>query len=653
MPQGRGRDEVGVTDAMVAAFGETVFELSNNLQTRRGDPIRLKDFDAIEANRAELGMADAAIAERLGLTPPQVAYIRNIMEMQRFERRHYHRLNQLGGGRRYRAERISETRDERSMSETAQAIRASLTFRPELAKHYVEQGYWGNDTLRGWLEKHAAERPNAPAVICGDQTVSYSALRDQVASLAAGFYSLGLRKGDGLAIQAPNDLSYMQTYLACAWMGLVMTTIYMPHREKEFDTLMRHSGVRVFVGLVDAGGFPALATALEMRDSLPNLDHIVSLDAGADGAVLLADLLRHDANDFAGETPVAADPLMLLYTSGTTASPKGVPHPSHTVVANGKFACAAHNLGPDDIIMSGPPFGHLFGLYSIHMSFYVGAANLLLPMFTPPAMAEAIEQSKPTHILAAPAHIAACLGLGLFDKHDVSSVRVIVMSGAAVPASLAKALDDKLPNGCASHLWGMTECQCGTTTRPADGVAIVAAGAGRPLDGNEVRIIDPDGNEPAAGAEGELQVRGPMMFPGYFNNPDANQEAFSADGWFITGDLATKSADGNIAIVGRSKDVINRGGVKYNPRDIEDLLVAHKCVEQAAIVPMPDEILGERACCFITRMGEGEVTLEGLCDYLLSHNIAKTTLPERLVIVDEMPLTPTRKIIKGRLVIPD
>ena len=162
-------------------------------------------------------------------------------------------------------------------------------------------------------------------------------------------------------------------------------------------------------------------------------------------------------------------------------------------------------------------------------------------------------------------------------------------------------------------------------------------------------MVGPDGTELPAGEEGELQVRGPLLFPGYFNHPEANRDAFVAEGWFRTGDLAVVDADGNVAITARCKDIINRGGVKYNPRDIEDLLTAHPQVDMAAIVPIPDPVLGERACCCITVAGDEAPTLESICAYLDENGIAKIRWPERLEIIDAMPLTATRKIIKGKL----
>jgi non-ribosomal peptide synthetase component E (peptide arylation enzyme) len=188
----------------------------------------------------------------------------------------------------------------------------------------------------------------------------------------------------------------------------------------------------------------------------------------------------------------------------------------------------------------------------------------------------------------------------------------------------------------------MTELQAGLYSRPGDPIEISATSAGRPSPGTQVRIA-PDG---------ELQVRGPLAFSGYYRNDEANRAAFSADGWFRSGDLA-ELRNGNYAITGRIKDVINRGGVKFNPADVEALLDAHPKILQCAIVPMPDAVLGEKACAFVTlKPGAAEPTLDELVAYLTGKEIAKNKLPERLVVIPEMPLTPTRKIIKSRLRVP-
>jgi acyl-CoA synthetase (AMP-forming)/AMP-acid ligase II len=346
---------------------------------------------------------------------------------------------------------------------------------------------------------------------------------------------------------------------------------------------------------------------------------------------------------------VAADPFLLLYTSGTTASPKAAPLNGHTMLSNARLGVPEHAIGPDDLVLSAAPFGHLFALYAIELALCAGAASVLLPVFSPPAFAQAIERHRATHLFAGPAHIAACLGAGLFDRHDLSSVKLSVTSGAAVPPDLARAYQAKLSNGAVCQLWGMTELQAGLYTWPDDGIEIAATSAGRPSPGTEVRIADEHGLPLPDGEEGELQVRGPSVFPGYFDNPEASAAAFTADGWFRSGDLARRDTAGHVTLTGRTKDVINRGGVKYSPQEVEVLVDGHPAVAQCAIAPIPDERLGERACCYAVLKPGATLTLDELCHYLLAQGIARHKLPERLELLDALPLTATRKVIKGRL----
>ena len=239
--QGLTRAQLGVTDEMVAAYGDTIFALSNNLQTRRGDPVREKDFAAIEAHRHELGMGDAGIAERIGLTPAQVTLIRNLEERRRFRTGHYHVLNALGGGRRYREERFVPFQDHFRFSEEALSLRAAFSLDPERVRAYVDGGWWRSDTLSDWLRRNAQERPDGSALVDARGTVSNDELEARVASIARGLHHAGVRPGDVVAVQLPNIREHIEVLLAVSALGAVTTTLYMSFR-----------------GLGDRGAAPAL-----------------------------------------------------------------------------------------------------------------------------------------------------------------------------------------------------------------------------------------------------------------------------------------------------------------------------------------------------------------------------------------------------------
>jgi acyl-CoA synthetase (AMP-forming)/AMP-acid ligase II len=387
---------------------------------------------------------------------------------------------------------------------------------------------------------------------------------------------------------------------------------------------------------------------LAMRNQLPNLSTVIALGAEMDGAVSFAEVVAHEPTPIPNP-PVGGDPMLLLYTSGTTSNPKGVPLSYQNMLSNARMSASEFGFTAYDRILSAAPFSHLYGLFAMHMTFYVGATVVLLPLFTPPDLAKTVSIDKPTALFMGPPHAAAMLGMGLLDQHDFSSVRISIFSGSACPPQVLRDYVGKIGGGEACQLWGMTELQAGTYTRPGDATELSATTAGRPSPGTEIAVVDGAGKTLPAGEEGELRVRGCSVFPGYLNNPTANANEFSEGGWFTTGDLAVIDADGNLAITGRIKDVINRGGVKFNPLDVENVLLRHPKVAEAAIVPMPDPVLGEKACLFITKAGEDAPSLEELCAFLEAQQVVKNRWPERLEIVEAMPLTPTRKIIKARL----
>ena len=652
MTRGLNRRQLGVTEAMIEAFGDTIMGLSNNLQIRRGDPVRNKDFAEVEAQRPNLGLSDLQISRRIGIGAEQVTYIRNMMERRRFRKHHYHRLNVLGGGRRFRRERFRSPADQPAYADNAMRVRAAMRFPPELAKRYVEAGWWRDDTLSGWLARNVETRPEDPAMVSGDLSLSWSELSGRVARRAAGLHALGVNAGDVVTVQLPNSPEFLECYLAIARLGAVTSTLYLPHRAAEMKNLLAFAGASVCIVPDSVGEFSPASAAAELKEELPHLQHVVCHGETVAGTTPLASVTGSPADIEHYPPPVAADPFLLLFTSGTSAAPKAVPLSYHNMLSNARLSAPEHGIDVTDTVLSAAPFGHLYALYSFHLALCVGARTALLPVFSPPELIRAVREQRPGCLFAGPAHMAACMNAGLLDEEICASLKLVVMSGSAVSGDLVRQLSAALVNGKVSQLWGMTETQAGLYTRPHDPVEVVAMSAGRPSPGTEARVVDEQGEPLPAGREGELQVRGCLLFPGYLDNEAANETAFAPGGWFRTGDLAICDEQGNVSITGRIKELINRGGVKYNPRDVEALLDSHPSIAQSAIVPIADEVLGERACCFVVAASGETPTLAALCDFLLERGISKIKLPERLELVESMPMTPTRKVIKGRLGLP-
>jgi cyclohexanecarboxylate-CoA ligase/acyl-CoA synthetase len=506
---------------------------------------------------------------------------------------------------------------------------------------FRDSGLWLDETAIDWIARATAANPDRIAISGGGAEISFAELKIQVDDLAGGLVSLGLGRGDVIAVQLPNSAEFILSFLAITRIGGVMQTIHLPYRAAELEGLLAHSGARAVICLGEFKDYPLAEIHAGLRGKLPGLDFVVGLGAPVDGAIPFADL--YGTGTPAPDARLSADdPQLILYTSGTTSSPKAVAVNAHPFGSNARQAVGEFELKDADIILSPAPFSHLYGLFSLQIGLCAGVTTHVLPAFTPPDFIAALETAQATMLFTGPAHHAACRQAGLLDRADLSSVRLVICSGSPCPPDLAEYVDGKLPNGKFLQLWGMTETQAGTYNRPGDSPSNRFDTVGFATPGNEIRIVGGDGGE------GELQIRGSSIFPGYYNNDEANSESF-ADGWFHTGDLATIDGDGYLRITGRTKDVINRGGVKFNPADVETLIGKMAEVDMCAIVPMPDAVLGERACVFVQPANDAEISLQGITEYLDANQVAKNKWPEHLQLVDSFPLTPTNKVMKGRL----
>jgi cyclohexanecarboxylate-CoA ligase len=506
---------------------------------------------------------------------------------------------------------------------------------------------YNQETLRDWIADRASRAPSAIALINGREQLDYAELHRRAEALAAFLISLGVGNGDVVAAQLPNCVEFVVAYLAAGYAGATFQTVHMPYRMADISPLLGHSGAKVFICLDQVKDFSPANGALLLRGS--SLTHVVVVgDAPQPAAISFRDALATESAplDF---RPRTDDLFQLLYTSGTTSAPKGVPVQYGRFLPNARMSADELGVTSHSILLSAAPFTHLYGLFSLNVAFSVGASTALLPTFSPQLLAETIIASRPTALFVAPAHVAGCLNDQLLSRDNLSCLDFTLISGSACPRDLARELQTLMTRGKVLQLWGMSELQAGSFTRPNDGEDIRFGSVGRSSPGTQLRISN-GGEIAAADVEGELEVRGASVFSGYLGNSAATQEAFTSDGWFRTGDLARMDKDGNLTITGRSKDIINRGGVKFNPGDVEQILARHPHIAACAIVPMPDAVLGERACCFAVQgSGETALLLSDLCRWLADHGVAKLKWPERLELIGEMPMTPTKKVMKGEL----
>lgn len=528
-------------------------------------------------------------------------------------------------------------------------LAAALDYPDEVRRKYLDDGIWREELPWHWLERWAAETPDRPVTLGAGAPMTAADLMGQAEGFAAALQAAGLGPGDVVALQLPNVPAMMVAFIGAQRLGAVPAMVHMPYRAGEIAPMLRHIGARAVVCFQGLEGYDAAGTMLAVKDDVPGLEAVfVTGGPAPEGTISFEDAFATDASSLPG-LPAAADPALILFTSGTSAAPKAVVHSYHTHCASIRVTVEDMGILGDDVMLCPPPFTHAFGITCALIFLCAGATSVLLPAFSPPALADAIREHKVTATCVGPAHIMATLGAGLWTPDVTDGLRAIYTGGAVCPPETVDAIEPLLANGKLFQVWGMTEVLMPICNRPDADFEERRNSLGQPPRGHDIRFVGDGGEVLPPDTEGELQMRGPFLFRRYLDNEKATAEAFTDDGFFRTGDLARMDANGRIYITGRAKDLINRGGVKINPVDIEALMELHPAVAQAAVIPYPDQVLGEKACLVIVPTGEGVLDLAGMRAWLEEKGVAKMRWPERLEIVDAMPMTPTRKIIKGKL----
>lgn len=521
----------------------------------------------------------------------------------------------------------------------------------ELIARYMRSGHWTDETFHTILARRATARPERVAIVDRGRRVTYADLAARVERVAAGLSGLGIRAGDVVTIQLPNWAEFAYVFFALERLGAVANQIGPDFRSREVDYILRFSESRAFVCPVSFKGFDYVRMIGELRPNLPDLKAVCVLGRPAgDGLVSLDDLVDKGGGGRlpGGPRQTANDVMRMAFTSGTTGNPKGVIHSHNTTLSACRNLNADMGVTEDEVVLVYLPLGLNWGYLTLIQAVMAGARAVLLDQFSGRAALELIERERVTFIPTAPASIIAMLNDPELGRFDLSSLRVVITGGASCPIETIREFRARM-HGHLIELYGMLETGFHTYTRLTDDPEAVTGTVGRASSGLGLRLIDEHGADVPEGAEGEIAADGPSVHLGYHKNPTANAELFTADGWFRTGDLGQLDAAGNLKIVGRLKEMINRGGKKFFPREIEEILYTHPKVLHAAIVGVPDPRLGERNClCVIPRPGQ-QLTLEEVVTFL-KDDVATYKLPEMLEVFDELPFTPTGKIQRHALV---
>jgi cyclohexanecarboxylate-CoA ligase len=509
-------------------------------------------------------------------------------------------------------------------------------------------GHWQDRLVDAYVAAAAAERPEAVAVVDGAATLTYGNLERSVRAAAGSLAALGVGRGEVVSWQLPNWHEAVILHHAVLRLGAVSNPIVPIYRHREVGYILRQAESQVVVVPGDFRGFDYPAMIADLRPGLPSLRHVVTVRP-AGRAVLPFDELLQGEPGFAGTAGRDADdPMLLMFTSGTTAHPKGVVHTHNTLDYECRSIIDVYDLGPDDVVFMPSPVTHITGLlYGLLMPAMLRTRVVLQDVWDATAALRLIEQQRCSFTMAATPFLHGLVHHPDLPSFDLTSMRVFACGGADVPPALIRQAGERLGT-TATRVYGSTEFPT-LSTSPPDAPPDKRAGTdGRAIGAAEYRVVDDARADLRVGQTGELLVRGPELFPGYLAAAD-NDGAFTPDGWFHTGDLAVADPDGYVSIRGRKKDIILRGGENISATEVENLLFEHPAVREAAVVAMPDPVLTERACAFIVPESGQTPTLPELTAFLISRQLAKQKLPERLELVAELPKTQSGKVQKFRL----
>lgn len=513
-------------------------------------------------------------------------------------------------------------------------------------------GFWSDQTLLEVFSKNASNEPGRIAVVgyettSGRRTVlTYGELQQTADRIAANLLRLGVRPGEVVSYQLPNWWQFVALHLALLRIGAVTNPVMPIFRDREMEFMLTLAETRVLIVPQRFRDFDHAAMADRLKTKVQSLEHIVVIGSGDNRD--FAEVLNAPAT--LPESVVTAPPdtvVQLLYTSGTTGEPKGVMHTENTLLNSVRYFEGRVGLTADDIVLMASPMAHQTGfLVGLLLPLYLGGRSVLQDIWSPLKAADIIETERVTMTMASTPFLADLTAEAERRPRAMESLRAFISAGAPIPRVLVRRARESLGAHIVSG-WGMTENGLVTTTKLDDPPEKVFETDGCPSQGMEVRIVGEGGKVLPHDEEGRLQARGPGTFVGYLKRP--HLYAVDQDGWFETGDLARKDKEGYIRITGRTKDIVIRGGENVPVIEIEQLMYRHPAVQEVAIVGVPDERLGERACaCVVLREG-ASLTLADLSKYMAENTVAKNYWPERIEVLDALPKTPSGKVQKFRL----
>lgn len=518
---------------------------------------------------------------------------------------------------------------------------------PEAARRYYAEGTWRDETLYMLMATHAEARPDAFALRDGGRRLTWGELKTRVDAAAAALAGTGLARGERLAFMMSNRVEGVILLLAATRNGYVCNpSLHQNYTVEEVVTLLARVSAKV---LIHERGYGADADTRDLIDEAGKLEGIKGLFAMAPGRGELDTFMPGGGPDLTPDTN-PDKVFYLAFTSGTTGSPKGVMHSDNSLLANPRDMVAAWGLDAGSVILSMSPLSHHIFWVAMAESMVSGAE---LVINDPPAGMKPLDwivETGATYVLGVPTHAMDILA----DQQargmaHMGNVGMFYMAGAPIPLSVARAFLDQGIKP--QNVYGMTENSSHQFTWPDDPPDVICGTCGRGGKAYEVRIFErenPDIEAPI-GEVGQIGGKGACLMLGYFANQDATESSFNADGWFLSGDLGRMDENGCLQFAGRLKDMIIRGGHNIYPARIEDLAHKHPRVDKAACFPIADERLGEKVCLAVLPAAGEAPSAETLLTHLHEAGLSKFDMPEYYIVMDELPLTASGKILKREL----
>ncbi|MFD9130181.1 long-chain fatty acid--CoA ligase [Kitasatospora sp. NPDC059571] len=508
------------------------------------------------------------------------------------------------------------------------------------------------------LEDTARRQPDREALVLGDTRMTYAEVEAAADRIAAALVAHGVGPGDRVALSCPNVLAFPLVYFGALKAGAAVVPLNILLTEREIAYHLEDSGAKAYFCFEGSRELPMGREGRAAFEGVQGCELFVVITADphvadrADGVLTLAEFTRGrpPGEDTArtGETDTA----VVLYTSGTTGLPKGAELTHSNMVHNALMATRQFGLGPDDVLLLVLPLFHSFGqTVQLNAAFAGGATVVLMPRFDAGAAVETMVREGVTFFAGVPTMYWALLGHEAADRRDLERIadtlRVSISGGSALPGEVLKAFEERFKVPILEG-YGLSETSPSVTFNRLDRPRKPGS-VGLPVWGVEVKVARKDGSACEADEPGEIWVRGHNVMKGYLNRPEATAEAIDAQGWFHTGDIGRRDADGYFYVVDRIKDLIIRSGFNVYPRELEEVLLTHPDVSLAAVVGVPDERHGEEVKAYVVRKPHATVTEEALVGWC-RQNMAAYKYPRIVEFRDALPMTATSKILKRELV---